>query len=190
MRDIFTKIRCVPSQFTVRHGTTGGGVLRPTYAGRILLKHVFGFFKQIPKDVAAVFVHALFFEAFEFLEEFFLFGADVCRSYYFDNNVLVATSSAVDDRNAKIFQTEAAARLGAGRDTQNAGFTIDSWHFDLGAKGSLGEADRQLVDDVVGLPFEEGVLLDGQDNVQVAGGAATSTHFAFAGDTDVDTIVD
>ena len=108
----------------------------------------------------------------------------------FDDDVLVATCAAMHDRHAHALEAERAVALRARRDLERGCFAVHRGHLNLIAKGGLGKADGQFVDDVVALPFEERVRLDGENNVQVARRAATRTDFSLAGHAHIDAIID
>src|SRR6185437_9314422 len=61
-------------------------------------------------------------------------------------------------------------------------FAIDGGHFDFRAESSLRDADGDVAIEVGAAAFEERMLFDFEEDVEVAGDAAVGSGFAFAGD--------
>ena len=137
------------------------------------MEYILCLFKEIAEDVFVVLLTLLTFEASKFLEQAFLFVSQTRGSYDFDDDMLVATSTAVYHRHTHALETEGATALRASRNLERGCFTVYRRNLHLITKGSLGEANRQFIDDVIALPLEEAVRLDVQHHVQVAVNAAS-----------------
>src|SRR5436305_9447368 len=109
---------------------------------RFLLEDILCLFKEIAEDVFVVLLTLLTFEASKFLEQAFLFVSQTRRSYDFDDDMLVATSTAVYHRHTQALETEGAIALRAGRDLERSCFTVYGWNFHLITQGILSEANR------------------------------------------------
>ena len=85
-------------------------------------------------------------------------------------------------------QAEDLPGLGLGRHL-HLGRTVERRNIDLAAEGGLREADRHLAVKVVALALEDAVLLEVDDDVEVAGRAAVHPGLALAGEADAIALV-
>ena len=103
--------------------------------------------------------------------------------------MLIATSTAMYDRHTHSFEAERSIALRPSRNLQIRCLAIYRRHFNLVAEGCLRKADRQFIENVVSLPFEELVRLYCQNNIQITRCSATGADFTLASDTYINAIV-
>ena len=96
-----------------------------------------------------------------------------------DMEVTVTASAHV--RHALAPYPEARPRLSACGDGQVFA-AVERRHFDAAAKGECWELNRQLAVEVIPLAVKEIVILDVDDDVEIAGGAAGAAMLPFAGE--------
>ena len=70
--------------------------------------------------------------------------------------------------------------LGAGRQVERRGSSLRRRHIELAAEGGLAEGDRQIIDHVVTVAFEAGVVLDLDAHKQVPLGTAAGADGALS----------
>src|SRR5712692_3390571 len=102
-------------------------------------------------------------------QELSLFVREVGWSDHATTDEEIAAAAAVEAGDALTLDGEDAAGLSAGRDFQGDGVAFESGDFGFEAERCLGGIHVQLVDDVVILAGEEGVGLDVDVDVEVAG---------------------
>src|SRR5579862_9279274 len=93
----------------------------------------------------------------------------------------------IDD--ALALEAKHFARLRAGRNAQ-LDLAFQRRHIDFGAQRGLRKTDRHLDDDVVLLAHEQRMLLDVNDDVQIAGRSAREAGFALAAQFEARAVVD
>src|SRR5215469_16415847 len=116
-------------------------------------------------------VDRLAVELGEFLEQLALPGREAARRFDGDAHKLIAAAVAMEIDDSLTLEPQYFARLRAGGDLEMH-LAFEGRDFDLGAEGSLRETDRHLDNHVVVLAHEERMLLDVDDDVEVAGRAA------------------
>src|SRR6185437_11141861 len=105
-----------------------------------------------------------------------------------DRHQLIATRVAVYQRHALALQAERAPALRARRHLHGL-FAIERRYLNLRAHRRIGEAHRQLEEDVAALPLEEFVRLDIERDEQVARRTTTRGPLTFARHPDRDAVV-
>ena len=100
-----------------------------------------------------------------------LFPCEAGGGYNIHVNVQIPSASTVDVWDSLPANTEAAAGLGAFRDVQTL-LAFHRRHLDLRAQGGLGKADGDPAKQIMILAFEERMLLDVQNDIEVAGMAS------------------
>ena len=108
-----------------------------------------------------------------------LFLGELRRDGDAGDHVKVAMAAARHVRHALAAQLEARARLRSGRDVELLA-AVERRHLDGPAEGERREADRQLAIEIVAFAMEEVVVLDVDDDVEIAGRAAGGAVLAFA----------
>ncbi len=98
-------------------------------------------------------------------------------------DVKIAFAVPIEYRHAFVPDAKRGSRLRALGNFQPV-FSFQCRNHDLDAEGSLRERDRNHAVQVVALALKEGVLLDVQDNIQIAGRPAERARFAQAAETD------
>src|ERR1700694_1762788 len=83
-----------------------------------LLKHVFGFLKQVAEDVFTVLLVLFFFKTGKIFEQAFLLRAQVSGRDNFDDDVLIAARAAMHDRHAHALEAERTVALCASRNLE------------------------------------------------------------------------
>ena len=83
-----------------------------------LLKHVFGFLKQVAEDVFTVLLVLFFFKTGKIFEQAFLLRAQVSGRDNFDDDVLIAALAAMHDWHTHALKSERAVALRASRDLE------------------------------------------------------------------------
>src|SRR5215813_4974130 len=148
----------------------------------LLVEHIFYLVKE-------VLIVLLAFKTSELLKQAFLVNGQIGWRYYLDDDMLVATCTAVNHRYTHAFEAEGTVTLCAGGNFEGSCFTIDGWHLDFVAKSSLGETDGQFIDDIIALALEDMMRLYTKDDIEIARSATARANLAFAGYTHVYTII-
>ena len=159
------------------------------HLNQALLEHVLCFLKQVAKDVLVVLFALFAFQAGKFLEQAFLFCRQAARGHNLDNDVFIAAGAAMYHGHTHALEAERSTALRTGGNLENRCLAIYGGHFNLVAEGSLRKADRQFIEDIVPLPFEELVRFYRQYDIQVPRRAAAGADFAFARDAHIYAIV-
>src|SRR5688500_2568771 len=151
--------------------------------------HAEGVFDSV-EEAAGLFGLGLLFEGGgELLQELALLVGQVGRGFDAQADLEVAAAAAVEVRHALAAQAHRAAGLGAGRDLE-PGRLVEGGDLDLVAEGGLGDVDRQVGHQVVGLAAEVAVRLDVDHQVEVAGRAAVGARLALVAQPDLRAVVD
>ncbi len=119
------------------------------------LKTIFGFFEEVAEDVFVVLFALFAVNAIKFFEQFFLASGQVGRRHNFDDDMLIAACAAVNYWHTQTFEAEGTIALRAGGYLERGCLAIHGGNINFFAEGRLGKGDRQFVDDVVALPFED-----------------------------------
>src|SRR5205085_7125922 len=106
------------------------------------------------------------FETSKFLKQAFLLRCQAGWCHNLNNDMLIATSTAMDYRHTHAFETEGTITLSASRYLEHCGFAIYRRDLNLITQGSLRKADRQFIDDIIALPFEELMGFYSENNIQ------------------------
>src|SRR5690606_13834219 len=137
----------------------------------------------------------LAFEFGEFAQEFFLARTEFFGHFDLDDDDEIAAPTGAEVGQARAVDAEDRAVLGAPGDDDGS-LVVEGRHFDVGAEGGLGVTDGHLKDQVVAVALEDLVLLNSNDDMQVAphagplGGELGWWRFAFAADAHGLTIAD
>src|SRR5450759_1371811 len=83
-----------------------------------LLKHVFGFFKQVAEDVFAVLFALFFVKTGKIFEQVFLLHAQVSGRDDFDDDVLIAARAAMHDRHTHTLEAARTVAMCASRNLE------------------------------------------------------------------------
>src|ERR1019366_8398382 len=116
----------------------------------------------------------------QLFEELALLAGEARGHLDADVNVEIAACAAVEDGDALVAQLELRGVLGAFGDFELVRLA-ERRHFNLAAEGCLGDIQRDGAVQVVFVAFEEWVLLDLEEHVEIAGRAAVGSGLAFAG---------
>jgi hypothetical protein len=125
----------------------------------------------------------------ELFECLFLGGVEVLGNLHADAHMEVPLAPAREGGDALIPEPEDLVRGGAGGDFQ-VQFPVQAGNADLRSESELGKRDRHLTEEVVLLPFKDGVGADGQDDVEVTCRPAAGPGFALAGGAEAGTGID
>src|SRR5581483_12123617 len=124
-------------------------------------------------------VHLLAREAGELLEQLALTGGELAGRLDEDPDDLVTAPVPVELGNAAALQTERLSRLRAGG-YLHLRRAVERGHVDLRAERRLREAQRDVAHDVGPRALEERMLLDVEDDVEVARRAGVQPGLALA----------
>src|SRR5579884_2870214 len=155
----------------------------------VLLEHIFCLFKQVAEDVFVVLFGLFAFQASKLLEQAFLLRGQVGGRYHFHDNVLVAASVAMHNRHTHTLETERAIALRACWNLEHCRLAIDSRHLNFVAKRCLRKANRQFVEDIVALAFEERMRLDRKNHIQISRRPTASAYLALACHAHIDAVI-
>src|SRR5882757_1203953 len=128
-------------------------------------------------------------ELSEFLEQFALARSQAARRFDDDLDELIAASVAVKIDNSLALEAQDLSRL-RGRRNLEFHFAVERRNFNLCADRRLRETDRRLDYHVVVLTHEHLVLLDVDDNVEIALRSAAVAGLALAAQLQPRAIVD
>ena len=120
---------------------------------------------------------------FEFCQELFLFGSEVGGSFDDGSNMQITSFRSTDLRYPFISKTEDFVGLCAGGNPQ-PGLAFESWHLDFTAEGGLGETDGYFAKKICSFSFEDGVVLNSKDNVEIPVRASIASMLSFSGEFD------
>ena len=120
---------------------------------------------------------------FEFCQQFFLFGSEVGGSFDDGSNMQVTALRSTDFGYPFISKTEDFVGLGAGGDFQ-PGLAFESWHLDFTAESGLGETDRYFAKKICSFSFEDGVIINSKNNVEIPVRASIASMLSFSGKLD------
>ena len=120
---------------------------------------------------------------FEFCQQLFLFGSEVGGSFDDGSYMQITAFWSTDLGYPFISKTEDFVGLGAGGNFQ-PGLAFESWHLDFTAEGGLGETDRYFAKKICSFSFEDGVILNSKDNVEIPVCASIVSMLSFSGKLD------
>ena len=120
---------------------------------------------------------------FEFCQQLFLFGSEVGGSFDDGSHMQITAFRSTDLGYPFISKTEDFVGLGAVRDFQPS-LAFESWHLDFTAEGGLGETDRYFAKKICSFSFEDWVILNSKDNVEIPVRASIGSVFPFSGKLD------
>ena len=120
---------------------------------------------------------------FEFCQKLFLLGSEVGRSFDDGSYMQITAFRPTDLRYPFISKTENFVGLGAGGDFQ-PGLAFESWHLDFTAEGGLGETDGYFAKKICSFSFEDRVILNSKDNVEIPVRASVASMLSFSGKLD------
>src|SRR5262249_20176019 len=92
-----------------------------------------------------------------------------CRGPDVEANVQIASSTAADVGKSLSPQRYDSPGLGSGPHLDRGRAAIRGWNSELASEGRLAERDGEIVDHVVAIPLEAGILLDLDGDDQVSG---------------------
>src|ERR1700724_359253 len=118
----------------------------------------------------------------QFGQQFALAFAQLPRRLYSYLDEKIAFAVSIEYWHSFIPDAKRCSRLRAFGNFQLM-FSLQRRNHNLGAQGSLRKRDRNHAVQVVALALKEGVLLDVQDNVQIARRPSEGARFAQAGET-------
>src|SRR5580704_15999674 len=125
----------------------------------------------------------------EFFEQLALARGQAARGFHYNFYQLIAASVAVEIDDALALEAQDFSRLRSRRDLE-LHLAFERRHFDLGSDRRLRETDRRLDDHVVVLAHEHLVLLDVDDDVEIALRPAAVAGLAFAAQLEPRAVVD
>lgn len=96
-----------------------------------------------------------------------MLGGELGGDMYIDAHVEVAAVTRAKVGHAFSTQPEDSARGGAPGDTE-AGLTAQGLHFELAAKRKRGEGYRERAGEVISITFEALMILNPDDEIEVA----------------------
>ena len=120
---------------------------------------------------------------FEFFQQFFLLGSEVGGRFDNGSNMQVTAFRSADLGYPFISKTENFVGLGACGDFQ-PGLAFESWHLDFTAEGGLGETDGYFAKKICSFSFEDGMILNSKDNVEIPVRASVAAMLSFSGKLD------
>ena len=120
---------------------------------------------------------------FEFCQQFFLLGSEVGGSFDDGSYMQITAFRSTDLGHPFISKTEDFVGLGAGGDFQTC-LAFESWHLDFTAESSLGETDRYFAKKICSFSFEDRVILNSKDNVEIPVRASIGSMLSFSGKLD------
>src|SRR5208282_294090 len=180
-------IICMPRFLPLRARGRTSELSRPAVAGPAAsAEHLFEF---VDEALGERMVDGLAVELGEFLQEFALAGGETARCLHHHANHLIAAPIAMQIDDALALEPQHFARLGAGGNLE-LDLAVQRRHVDFASERRLRKADRHFNDDVVFLAGEELMLLDVDDDVQVASGSSPVAGLAFAPQLEPRAIVD
>ena len=168
------------------HEVAGHGLSSFAIAAFALAEHLF---ELVDEALGERMVDVLAVELGEFLEQLALARGQAARRLDDHLDQLVAAPVAVKIDDALALEAQDLARLRAGRNLQ-LHFAFERRHFDLGAERGLRETDRHFDNHVVVLAHEHLVLLDVDDDVEVALRSAAVAGLALAAQLEARAVVD
>ena len=120
---------------------------------------------------------------FEFCQQLFLLGSEVGGSFDDGSYMQITAFRSTDLGYPFISKTEDFVGLGACRDFQ-PGLAFESWYLDFTAEGGLGETDGYFAKKICSFSFEDGVIFNSKDNVEIPVWAAIVSMLPFFGKLD------
>src|SRR5256714_8928940 len=112
------------------------------------------------------------------------------RDHDVEVHELVAAPGRAEMRHALATQANGLAMLCAGGDVDLRPLALDRRHVELVAERGLRRGDAKHVHEVVALALEARMVLEPDEDVEVARGAAAHPGFALAGDPELLPVVD
>src|SRR6185437_5807493 len=143
----------------------------------------------LEESLLAGLMTALIERRLEFLEQFFLLGAQTHRRLDHDPAEQVAGRPAPHRAHAFLAHAKHPPRLGLHGNLQDH-LAVERRHLHRAAERRRGKADRHLAGQVVGFAFEDGVFAHPYLDVQVAGRSAVAAGLAFAVQADAVPAID
>ena len=119
----------------------------------------------------------------EFCQQFFLLGSDIGGSFDDGSYMQITAFRSSDLGYPFISKTEDFVGLGAGGNLQ-PGLAFESWYLDFTAEGGLGEADGYFAKKICSFSFEDGVILNSKDNIEITVRASVASMLSFSGKLD------
>src|SRR6185437_6798757 len=118
---------------------------------------------------------------FEFSKQFLLLLGEVLRRLDHDLDIHVAGLARAQHRHALGGDAEAPSGLGSRRHFHLGLALVDGRHLELTAQGCGHHRDRHAAMQVGAVALEELMRREREENIEVTGGTAAHTGFAFAG---------
>src|SRR6185503_16889547 len=115
----------------------------------------------------------------QLFDQLALLARELLRRLHLHGGEQIAAAAAVDVGHALVAQAQRRAGLRPLRHLHRLA-AVERRYLNLAAQRDGGEVHRDLAEQVVAVAAEELVLLDVDDDVEVAGGTAGRTGFAFA----------
>src|SRR5258706_16019495 len=112
------------------------------------------------------------------LDQLSLVARELFRRLHLNGRKQVASPGAVDVRHPLALQSQGGAGLCAFGDLHGLG-AVERRHLHFATERHGREVDRDFAEQVVAVAAEELVLVDVDDDVEMAGGAAGSAALAF-----------
>src|SRR6266704_1287728 len=126
----------------------------------------------------------------ELLEQALLLGVEPGGDDDSQEHVEVAPVLAAELRKALAADAEDRPGLRALRNRNPGLASVEGGHVLVAAQRGLGHADRHLAEEARAVALEEGMLLDADDHVEVAGRPPQAARLALAGDAELASRVD
>src|SRR5690625_3804429 len=157
----------------------GCQIVSPFY----LTKHIFYLREEILLPLFGIFGIKMTF-LFQGQNVFLLFGGEILRDVDLCLDKLISGSGVVQPDNAPLFHPEQLTRLSA-RFNFHFGFSFQSGDFHFGTQDGIGNAEHQIVIDVVALPFKMFMLLLFDQHDQIPRFSATDSRIPLPAKGDV-----
>ena len=114
----------------------------------------------------------------------------VHRCFHIHLNIHVARLGGTQHRHALALEPELLAGLRAFLNGDAGFLAVDGRHFDFATEACNRHGDRNLAEKISAIPLEKFMGADGQENIEVARGAAAQSCLAFIGQADAGAIFD
>src|SRR6185312_7807370 len=158
-------------------------------AGSLLeLERVLDFLEATLEEILGALLVLLALDLGELSEQFFLAGCERLWNYHAHRHQFIPARVAMHQRHTLALQAEGTPTLRARRNLERL-LAVERGRLNFGPDSGVGEAHRQLVENVAGLSLEVFVRLDVEGDEQIARRATTRRRLTLARHPDSDAII-
>ena len=143
----------------------------------LFVKHRLKFFEKI----SALLIASVFYTLVEFLQDVFLFLAQIAGNFHRYPDILVTAASAAQNRNTLTLEFEHIAGLGAFM-YLIADLTIQRGNGNLSAQSCLCKGDRHFTPNVIAPALKQSMGTNGYVNMQITVGTTVAACIAMSRD--------